>query len=227
MIIPTGATDSRMTTAKRQSLADFLYYSLCTGQTKAGDYGYSPLPLNLVTAGFSQIAQLKKADPAVDLTDRDVTTCNNPTFDGKNPNKNLLAEIAPPPAACDEDGRGPVRHRAPVEPNARPDADQPERQRRHADPATRRHDDPSDAGRHTDPNDAGRDRPGHAGRHRPNEPGGRLDAPGGDGPRSSTRRPASRSGAAPGADTSGGASTPTRRSSPTARSTRAPSASPR
>jgi phosphate transport system substrate-binding protein len=107
MIIPTGPTDVRMTTAKRQTLADFLYYSLCAGQTKAGPYGYSPLPLNLVQAGFEQIAKLKVADPAVDLTDRDVRSCNNPTFDGKNLSKNKLAEIAPQPAACDKDGEGP------------------------------------------------------------------------------------------------------------------------
>jgi phosphate transport system substrate-binding protein len=109
MIIPTGPTDTRMTTAKRQTLADFLYYSLCAGQTKAGPYGYSPLPLNLVQAGFDQIAKLKVADPAVDLTDRDVKTCNNPTFDGKNLSKNKLAQIAPQPAACDKVGEGPCR----------------------------------------------------------------------------------------------------------------------
>jgi len=107
MIIPTGPTDTRMTTAKRQTLADFMYYSLCAGQTKAGPYGYSPLPLNLVQAGFDQIAKLKVADPAVDLTDRDVKSCNNPTFDGKNLSKNKLAEIAPQPAACDKEGEGP------------------------------------------------------------------------------------------------------------------------
>jgi phosphate transport system substrate-binding protein len=107
MIIPTGSDDPRMTTAKRQTLADFMYYSLCAGQTKAGPYGYSPLPLNLVTAGFQQVAKLKSADSAVDLTDRDVRSCNNPTFDGKNPNKNVLAEVAPQPASCDKDGEGP------------------------------------------------------------------------------------------------------------------------
>jgi phosphate transport system substrate-binding protein len=107
MIIPTGASDSRMTTAKRQTLADFLYYGLCTGQTKAGPYGYSPLPLNLVQAGFDQIAKLHVADPAVDLTNRDVRSCNNPTFDGKHLAKNKLAEIAPQPAACDKQGEGP------------------------------------------------------------------------------------------------------------------------
>lgn len=107
MIIPTGAADTRMTTAKRQTIADFLYYSLCAGQTKAGPYGYSPLPLNLVQASFDQVAKLKAADPAVDVTDRDVKSCNNPTFDGKNLAKNKLAEIAPQPAACDKTGAGP------------------------------------------------------------------------------------------------------------------------
>jgi phosphate ABC transporter phosphate-binding protein len=107
MVIPTGADDPRMTTAKRQTLADFMFYSLCTGQTKAGPYGYSPLPLNLVQAGFDQIAKLKAADPAVDLADRDVTRCNNPTFVAGNLSKNHLAEIAPLPAACDKDGDGP------------------------------------------------------------------------------------------------------------------------
>lgn len=107
MIIPTGANDPRMTTAKRQSLADFLYYSLCAGQTKAGPYGYSPLPSNLVQAGFQQIALLQKADPNVDLTNRDVRSCNNPTFDGKDLSSNKLAKIAPMPAACDKQGAGP------------------------------------------------------------------------------------------------------------------------
>lgn len=107
MIIPTGQDDPRMTTAKRQTLADFTYYSLCAGQTKAGPYGYSPLPLNLVQAGFSQIAKLKTADSDVDLTDRDVTSCNNPTFDGKNLSHNVLAEKAPQPASCDKLGEGP------------------------------------------------------------------------------------------------------------------------
>ena len=107
MVIPTASDDPRMTTAKRQTLADFLYYSLCAGQSKAGPYGYSPLPLNLVQAGFEQIAKLGRADKGVDLTDRDVKSCNNPTFDGKNLANNKLAQIAPQPAACDKVGEGP------------------------------------------------------------------------------------------------------------------------
>ncbi|MDO7868798.1 phosphate ABC transporter substrate-binding protein PstS [Nocardioides jiangxiensis] len=102
MIIPVSGTDRTMTTAKRQALSDFLFYGLCSGQSKAGPYGYSPLPLNLVQAGFDQVKRLATADPKVDLTNKDVRSCGNPTFDGKNPNRNVLAAKAPMPAACDK-----------------------------------------------------------------------------------------------------------------------------
>jgi ABC-type phosphate transport system substrate-binding protein len=106
-IIPTAADDSRMTTAKRQTLADFLYYSICQGQQEIGPIGYSSLPVNLVQAGFQQIAKLKTADPAVDLTNRDVSTCHNPTFIAGHPDQNYLAQIAPQPPSCDAVGTGP------------------------------------------------------------------------------------------------------------------------
>ncbi len=107
MIIPTGANDTRMTTNKRQTLVDFLSYSLCEGQGKAGAYGYSPLPLNLVQAGFDQVAKLGAADPGVNIVGRDATTCDNPTFLAGDPSRNYLAEIAPQPASCDALGAGP------------------------------------------------------------------------------------------------------------------------
>jgi uncharacterized membrane protein YgcG len=109
MILPIGTNtqDSQMTTAKRQTLADFMYYSLCVGQKEMGPIGYSPLPINLVTAGFSQLAKLQAADSGVDLTQRDASTCNNPTFIPGQPTRNYLAEIAPQPAACDKSGAGP------------------------------------------------------------------------------------------------------------------------
>jgi phosphate transport system substrate-binding protein len=106
-IVPTGASDATMTTAKRQSLADFLDHALCQGQAKAQAYGYAPLPLNLVRAGFEQVARLGAADPAVDLAGRDVTTCDNPTFDGQDPDRDVLAETAPMPPPCDRQGAGP------------------------------------------------------------------------------------------------------------------------
>ena len=107
-IIPTAANDAKLsTTAARQTLADFLYYSICDGQKEMGPIGYSPLPINLVSAGFDQIGKLKAADPSVDLTQRDVSTCNNPTFIAGQPTRNYLAEIAPQPQPCDQVGQGP------------------------------------------------------------------------------------------------------------------------
>jgi phosphate transport system substrate-binding protein len=108
-IIPTGASpaEKRETTAKRQTIADFLYYSICQGQSEIGPIGYSSLPINLVTAGFSQIAKLKAADPGVNLTNRNVSTCHNPTFIAGKPKENHLAQIAPQPPACDKIGAGP------------------------------------------------------------------------------------------------------------------------
>ena len=52
-----------MTTGKRQAIADFEYYSICQGQKEIGPIGYSPLPVNLVEAGFGQIHKLQQADP--------------------------------------------------------------------------------------------------------------------------------------------------------------------
>jgi phosphate ABC transporter phosphate-binding protein len=106
-IIPTGATDARMTTAKRQTLADFLFYSVCGGQREMGPIGYSPLPLNLVQASFNQVAKLKTADPGVNVSTQSPQNCNNPTFDPHNTARNYLAEIAPVPPACDHQGQGP------------------------------------------------------------------------------------------------------------------------
>lgn len=107
LLLPTGAKDPRMRTNKRQALADFMFYSLCQGQSKAGDYGYSPLPLNLVQAGFNELKKLKAADPKVNLTNREVTKCNNPTFVPGDLKANKLAQIAPMPADCDKVGAGP------------------------------------------------------------------------------------------------------------------------
>jgi phosphate transport system substrate-binding protein len=106
-IIPTSPTDSRMKTAKRQTLADFLFYSVCQGQAQVGPVGYSALPLNLVQASFAQIGKLKQADSGVDLTAHDATACNNPTFTPGNLAHNHLADVAPFPPACDKAGSGP------------------------------------------------------------------------------------------------------------------------
>jgi ABC-type phosphate transport system substrate-binding protein len=110
MIEPTGkypSPESKITTAKRQTIADFEYYSICQGQEEIGPIGYSPLPVNLVQAGFGQLAKLKTADPKVDLTKHNVQSCHNPTFIKGHPNTNHLAQIAPMPPSCDKVGAGP------------------------------------------------------------------------------------------------------------------------
>ena len=107
MIIPTASDDSRMTTAKRQTLADFIHYSICEGQAEMGPIGYSPLPVNLVKASFSQVGALKTADPNVDISSTNVSNCHNPTFVPGQPSRNYLAQIAPHPLSCDKLGQGP------------------------------------------------------------------------------------------------------------------------
>jgi phosphate transport system substrate-binding protein len=103
MIIPTGKDDPRMNDAKARTLGDFAYYFLCEGQQEAAPLGYSPLPLNLVKAGFAQVKRI----PGADTTGKDPSTCNNPTFDPKDPTQNVLAETAPMPPECDKQGEGP------------------------------------------------------------------------------------------------------------------------
>jgi len=107
MIIPTASDDSRMTTAKRQTLADFIHYSICEGQAEMGPIGYSPLPINLVQASFSQVGALKAADPNVDISNTNAANCHNPTFVPGQPKRNYLAQIAPHPFPCDKVGQGP------------------------------------------------------------------------------------------------------------------------
>ncbi|MET7399647.1 substrate-binding domain-containing protein [Dactylosporangium sp. NPDC005572] len=84
VILPTGtnAQDARMNTAKRQTLAEFLAYGLCAGQTGLGAVGYARLPANLVRAGFEQIRTLQAADPDVDLTNASSCDGNGPTTAG-------------------------------------------------------------------------------------------------------------------------------------------------
>jgi phosphate transport system substrate-binding protein len=112
MIEPTGGpgtatNDPSENSGKRQSIADFEYYSICQGQSQIGGVGYSPLPVNLVEAAFSQIQKLQQADSTVDLTNLNILTCNEPTFVPGQPDTNYLTTIAPQPPSCDQQGAGP------------------------------------------------------------------------------------------------------------------------
>lgn len=97
MILPT-TTAAPFTTAKGLTLSTFANYFLCQGQQKAGPLGYSPLPVNLVQAGFAQIRRI----PGATAKQTDLAACNNPTFDPSDLSLNKLAEEAPQPAACQQ-----------------------------------------------------------------------------------------------------------------------------
>lgn len=103
-IIPVGgAGDFRITAGKGRTMSDFMYYFLCQGQGAMPALGYSPLPANLVRAGFEQVKKI----PHATTTDQDVANCGNPTFDPGDPGSNKLVREAPMPPACDKVGAGP------------------------------------------------------------------------------------------------------------------------
>ncbi|GAA3883864.1 hypothetical protein GCM10022381_27560 [Leifsonia kafniensis] len=100
MIVPT-AVNNTFSEAKGPTLGAFAQYMLCEGQQQAGALGYSPLPMNLVLAGFDQIKRI----PGAGNVNVDVNKCNNPTFKaGDSPSNNQLAASAPQPAECDKVG---------------------------------------------------------------------------------------------------------------------------
>ena len=97
LILPTQVSGS-FTAAKGKTLGAFASYFLCEGQQQAEALGYSPLPINLVKAGLTQLKKI----PGATAAQVDVTKCNNPTFskDGTN----TLAKNAPMPPAADKLG---------------------------------------------------------------------------------------------------------------------------
>jgi len=97
MIVPTDTT-SPFTATKGKTLSTFVNYFLCQGQQKAPALGYSPLPLNLVQAGFSQVLRIpgNVAPPAIGA-------CNNPNFSGPD-GTSALVRTAPLPSPCDKAG---------------------------------------------------------------------------------------------------------------------------
>jgi hypothetical protein len=97
MIIPTS-TQKSFTEAKGKTLGAFAYYFLCEGQQQAPALGYSPLPINLVQAGFDQIPKI----PGAATQSVDISQCNNPTFSATG--ENTLALTAPQPEECDKKG---------------------------------------------------------------------------------------------------------------------------
>lgn len=101
MIVPTEVVPGGVFNEKKgATLGTFASYMLCEGQQQAEALGYSPLPMNLVLAGFDQIGHIPGAAAAPDPN-----SCNNPTFKpGDSPSSNQLALTAPQPAECDKVG---------------------------------------------------------------------------------------------------------------------------
>lgn len=97
LILPTEVAGS-FSEAKGKTLGAFLYYAMCQGQQESPSLGYSPMPINLVQAGFDQIRRI----PGVAVQDISIASCHNPTFSADG--TNLLADHAPMPADCDKQG---------------------------------------------------------------------------------------------------------------------------
>ncbi|MFJ9345464.1 phosphate ABC transporter substrate-binding protein PstS [Streptomyces sp. NPDC101237] len=100
MILPLKVQGT-FTEEKGKTLGAFSYYFMCQGQQQAPKLGYSPLPINLVQAGFDQIRRI----PGVKAQNIDIKNCNNPTFTAGGQNR--LAQTAPYPASCDRKGAAP------------------------------------------------------------------------------------------------------------------------
>lgn len=100
MILPTDTSDG-MTTAKGYTLGAFGSYLLCQGQQQVDALGYSALPVNLVSAGYTQLQKIP-GNQVESVSASQVKNCNNPTFTTNG--TNALANTDPEPPACDKAG---------------------------------------------------------------------------------------------------------------------------
>ena len=94
LILPTVVA-GQFSEDKGTTLGAFAYYAMCQAQQQSASLGYSPMPINLVEAGFEQIRKI----PGVVVQDIDIAKCNNPTFSADG--HNVLADSAPQPQVCD------------------------------------------------------------------------------------------------------------------------------
>ncbi len=97
LVLPTKV-QGQFNEAKGRTLSAFSYYAMCQGQQQSASLGYSPMPINLVSASFEQIRKI----PGAEVQSINVQSCDNPTFSADG--RNLLAETAPFPSECDKQG---------------------------------------------------------------------------------------------------------------------------
>jgi phosphate transport system substrate-binding protein len=93
LIVPT-TTAAPMTKDKGKTLGDYILYAVCTGQQKAKQLGYSPLPPNVVGFAFEAEKRIPGAPAPPALKD-----CANPTITG-----NFLTTGTPLPPPSDKLG---------------------------------------------------------------------------------------------------------------------------
>ncbi|MFZ6004520.1 MAG: phosphate ABC transporter substrate-binding protein PstS [Actinomycetota bacterium] len=96
-ILPTKVR-GQFNEAKGRTLGAFAYYAMCQAQQQSASLGYSPIPINLVTAAFDQIRLV----PGAEVQNINIQQCKNPTFSSDG--TNTLAKNAPMPYNCDAKG---------------------------------------------------------------------------------------------------------------------------
>jgi len=97
LILPTVVA-GQFNEEKGKTLAAFSYYAMCQAQQQSASLGYSPMPVNLVEAGFEQIRKI----PGAVVQDINIASCKNPTFSADG--TNVIAKNAPQPLPCDKQG---------------------------------------------------------------------------------------------------------------------------
>ena len=106
MILPTD-TNFGFTSDKGYTLGAFGSYLLCQGQQQVDQLGYSALPINLVEAGYTQLAKIPGAQ--VPTTTRDILAgCANPDVYQQRRHRHAGPD-RPVPARLRSAGGGPVR----------------------------------------------------------------------------------------------------------------------
>ena len=87
MIVPTKGFNSE----KGKVLGKFMIYFACTGQRKADQLGYSPLPPNLVRAVFDAVKQVPGAPTPPPV---EPSKCPNPTLSGGGTSNNTGDDLS-------------------------------------------------------------------------------------------------------------------------------------
>ncbi len=82
-----------------RSLSTYIDFYLCQGQQQAGQLGYSPLPINLVTGAFQQVNKIPGTIGAPSVNN--YASCKNPTFIN---GQDILLKDAPFPSKCQKVG---------------------------------------------------------------------------------------------------------------------------